>query len=331
MRHALRKALGTRPTPTAYKSVNEPHARGSILVAAVFDAFFSTYIKRTSDLFAIYRAGGGPPNPIDLPGPLANQLCAVANRTAAEFFAICVRALDYCPPIDMTFGEYLRAMITSEVDRDPEDTFGVRDALMQAFRLRGIFPDGARFFSEEALCWTRGRDLGLPDIAALHFGDPNALTAADRSRIVPALYGYLEDPLVRERLGLDANLLLDIPSFHTVFRTYADGSHHRNMVVEVVQTKMVPFDHDPDSEYPFRAGATLIIEPNRATGVPAGARVRWVVTKPMVDLTQRHGEAADRHERQQAYLVHRQLTGNITGRQLHVDFAAVHGGLSHDH
>ncbi len=79
MRHALRKALGTKPTPAAYKSVTEPHARGSILVAAVFDAFFSVYIRRTADLFAIYRAGGGAPNPVDLPGPLANQLCIVAN------------------------------------------------------------------------------------------------------------------------------------------------------------------------------------------------------------------------------------------------------------
>jgi len=59
LRHALRGALGTPATPAAYKSVTEPHARGSILVAAVFDAFFSIYVKRTSDLFSIYRAGGG--------------------------------------------------------------------------------------------------------------------------------------------------------------------------------------------------------------------------------------------------------------------------------
>ncbi len=26
----------------------------------------------------------------------------------------CIRALDYCPPVDITFGDYLRAIITAE-------------------------------------------------------------------------------------------------------------------------------------------------------------------------------------------------------------------------
>ncbi len=220
-------------------------------------------------------------------------------------------------------------MITSEMDRDPEDNSGIRESLMQAFRLRGIYPDGARFFSEEALCWTKGRDLGLPDIVGLHFGDPNALTPADRARIAPVLLGYLEDPLVRERLGLDKDLPIDVPSFHPVFRTHSDGSLKRDMVVEVVQTKIVPFEHDPSSSYPFRAGAILLIEPDRAAGSPANARVRWVVTKPMlVEGAQRNSEATERHVRQQAFLSHRGLTGAIRAQHLHVDFAAVHGGIS---
>lgn len=330
LRKALRSALGSKPTPTDYKTVTEPHARGSILVAAVFDAFFSIYVQRTSDLFRIFRAGGGSPQPVDLPGPLANQLCAVANRTAEEFFALCVRSLDYCPPVDLTFGEFLRAMITSEVDRDHDDPDGIREALMQAFRLRGIYPDGARFFSEEALCWTRGADLELPHLAGLHFGDPNALTAPDRARIAPVLYGYVEDPLVRHRLGLDPSLPIDMPSFHPVYRTHSDGSLRRDMVVEVVQTRQVAFARGSSSNYPFRAGATLLIEPERDAGSPTGAKVRWVVTKPMYDPSASpSSEASERHHRQTAFLSNRGLTGDIATQHLHVDFAAIHGGMDH--
>ncbi len=65
---ALRSALSTEPNSDDIKKIQEPHLRGSILVAAVFDAFFAIYIKRTADLWRIFRAGGGPPNPVDIPG-----------------------------------------------------------------------------------------------------------------------------------------------------------------------------------------------------------------------------------------------------------------------
>src|SRR6267143_2414300 len=38
-RGALRSAIGTQPSRDEYAEAREPHARGSVLVAAVFDAF----------------------------------------------------------------------------------------------------------------------------------------------------------------------------------------------------------------------------------------------------------------------------------------------------
>ena len=58
MRKALRGALGTPPKPEAIEHEFEPHDRGAILVAAVFDAYFSIYIKRTRDLLRLARAAG---------------------------------------------------------------------------------------------------------------------------------------------------------------------------------------------------------------------------------------------------------------------------------
>lgn len=114
----------------------------------MFDAFFSVYLSRTDNLFRIYRAGGRPQSD-DLPGPLADELAFYACDTAQMFFRLCARALDYCLPVDLKFGDFLRALIT--VSKDLHPSFGIRDAFMEAFRLCGIYPENASFFSEDAV------------------------------------------------------------------------------------------------------------------------------------------------------------------------------------
>ena len=47
------------PDPKDYLNIVEPHARGSILVAAVFDAFTQIYKTRTADLMRIASGGTG--------------------------------------------------------------------------------------------------------------------------------------------------------------------------------------------------------------------------------------------------------------------------------
>jgi hypothetical protein len=47
-----------------------------------------------------------------------------------QFFQTCARALDYLPPVDVTFGDFLRAVMTSETDFDAADREGIRDAWM---------------------------------------------------------------------------------------------------------------------------------------------------------------------------------------------------------
>ena len=143
MRGGLRQMLGSAPNSKDIDRMTEPHDRGAILVAAVFDAYFTIYMRRTADLFLIFRAGGGSEDPIDLPEALINRLAGAASNTAEEFFTICARALDYCPPVDIVFGDFLRALLTAHTDLHPADPDGVRNAFMQAFRLRGIAPKDA--------------------------------------------------------------------------------------------------------------------------------------------------------------------------------------------
>jgi hypothetical protein len=279
---SLRNALTTPVTPDGAKEIatkTEPHERGSILVAAVFDAYFTVYGRRTFDLFRIFRAGGGSIDKSDLPAPLANRLAMEASRTAEEFFSICARSLDYCPPVDITFGDFLRALLTAHLDFYPDDPDGVRDAFMQAFRLRGIVADGATAFSEDALYWPKvARDLLR--VPGLLFGDPNGLTTEEKDRNGDLLRAYAKENA--RLLGFDPGAgEIAAPSFHPTFHTGKDGKLFVSMVVELVQTMQVRFADDPKDTFPMRNGVTLLIsqDPVDEGGERPTPRVRFVIPK----------------------------------------------------
>lgn len=300
--YGLRSALETPPnSDDIHRNVNDPHFRGSILVAAVFDAFFTVYMQRAKDLFRIYRASGIPRiderNP-DLPGPLAELLAGYASETAVLFFQLCARSIDYCPPVDLTFGDFLRALITVSKDLDAVDKLGVRDALMEAFRLRGIYSESASFFSEDALCLPTDSDL--PAIPDLIFGSPNGLTTAEQDQNGDVLRAWAKKN--RAVLGLDPILPVHVPSFHPVFRTKANGQLRVEMVIEVIQVRRANFDPDVPGtgSFPFRGGVTLIVEApelkhegNRAF-VAQPPRVRFAIGRPMTGRGARQREQRQR-------------------------------------
>ena len=164
---ALRSAIGERgedgtwrpiqPDPERLKTETEPHARGSILVAAVFGAFLAANRTRIEDLIRIATAGSGVLPAGALPPDLVSRLAEQTAATAKTFLNMCIRALDYCPQWNMNFGDYLRALITADADMVPNDKFGYRVAIIESFRRWGILPKGLRTLSEEQLRWPFAR------------------------------------------------------------------------------------------------------------------------------------------------------------------------------
>ncbi len=162
-RAALRDAIGGvdatgtwrrhKPDPLAYRTTREPHARGAILVAAVFDAFLAIYARRTADLYRIAGLSRTGPLPERLPIDLAKRLATEAEKTAGHVLRICIRALDYVPPVDVTFSDYLRAIVTADYDVVASDDFGYRIAMIDAFRRWGIYPASVRSLNEQAVRW----------------------------------------------------------------------------------------------------------------------------------------------------------------------------------
>lgn len=170
-RHALRDALGgvgddgewKRRTPNAraLSELRKPHERGGILVAAVFDAFIALYNERIADLRRIASGGSGILPAGRLHPDLVNRLADEAAQTAEEVLRTCIRALDYVPPVDITFGEFLRALITADYDLAPTEHRKNRIAFIDAFRSWGIYPRDVPTLSEDSLRW-RGPGARAP-------------------------------------------------------------------------------------------------------------------------------------------------------------------------
>jgi hypothetical protein len=265
-RKALRSAIGSRADPQELKKYTEPHQRGAILVAAVFDAFFTAFFNRVRDLLSLARRAGWANG--DLPADLAVRLAQDAARVASHFCNVCIRAIDYCPPVDMTFGDYLRALITADYELVPDDDRGYRPAIIDAFRARGIVPDGVRSYSEESLLWSRpGVETGAQAVRCpgLDFEPRRGQTArakqAARNAVALSRFGSQN----AKALGLVADVSVQAFSFHRLNRIGPDGQLKVQIVAELLQQKEELRDpNDRNSGATFRGGSTIVFDENGA-------------------------------------------------------------------
>jgi hypothetical protein len=323
---ALRSALSELPDPTKIKDPSlEPHERGAILVAAIFDAYFTVYLRQTADLFRIFHAGGGNTESLELTGPMANLLAKAASKTADILFKICVRAIDYCPAVDITFGDYLRALITADRDNHPADPLGVRDAFMQAFRLRGILPEDAQYFAEDSLCWSPVPPDEFPPVTDLKFGDPNGLTREEKDHNGKVLRKYARDNADKLGFILDNPNAITVPSFHPAARFTPDGRMRIDMIVEMAQQSDIYFDlKRPElGTFPMRAGATLLItKPPLKNGNSQDGVLRYLIRKR---LDRKSGEKRQKRQRD-FHLREGLLEGNDKSR-FQMNFNMLHSGL----
>ncbi|TMU57490.1 hypothetical protein [Flagellimonas algicola] len=166
---ALRDALGginketgewelRSPDPFALNNVIEPHARGAILVAAVFRAFLLIYSENSADLFRIATQGTGNLPEGDIHPDLTNRLSQEAAEAADRVLQMCIRAIDYCPPLGITFGDFLRGVITADLDFSPQNE-EYRIVFIQSFREWGILPKRVTSTGIDGLKWPSADEM----------------------------------------------------------------------------------------------------------------------------------------------------------------------------
>lgn len=239
-------------SPRRYDPKMEAHALGSVLVSAVFEAF-ATVAKRKINRY--FEIAGVDPKALGrdaLSEPLLKAIAQEASTVAGQFLNICIRAIDYCPPADMEFGEYLRALITADAEMERTDKWGFREALMRSFRRRDIFPDHVRFMTEDAVRWQPPEaPLRIPDLAfaKLRFdGEPGQpASAKEMIRQANALGRSVTDPknashfaLVAPGVKLPKGIVqappAQVESVRVARRVTPDGRVVFDLVAEVTQT-----------------------------------------------------------------------------------------------
>jgi hypothetical protein len=308
-RGALRSAIGApdpatgewrpiEPDPEEYQQRTEPHDRGAILVAAVFGAFLSIYKARAADLLRIATEGTGELPPGQLHPDLVDRLADEAASSARHVLRMCIRALDYCPPVDITFGEYLRALVTADYELNPDDDEHRRVAFAESFRRYGIVPENVRTLSVDGLLWRPAwaapdEDVNLIlDLAREWAVDlPSWNLTRDRGELYElmekrraALHNYLKRKLGKGAAvpGLDLDRAFEVHSLRPSLGSDPHGRPRLNWVVELTQREEQWFDGEGERDlgrpdYWFRNGTTLIVDAE--TG-----QVRYGIRKPPDDV-----------------------------------------------
>lgn len=261
-RAALRSALGVAPDPNALKNATEPHERGGVLVAAVFDAFFSSFMQRTADLIRMARALAGASGEIH--PDIAARLAHEAAKCATHFCTMCIRAIDYCPPVDIEFGDYLRALITADTELYQSESHEYREALIQAFRARGIVPSDVTSLAEESLLWQKA-DPDTPrcehfcyDIHDPHkFIDENCAALEAVVRAHPFPFG-----LCRVKAHTKDTCVCVVPPSPKAVRSVnmvvrSGGRPEVEFIAEILGSAALD---EEDTENRFRGGSTVVFD-----------------------------------------------------------------------
>ena len=317
---ALRDAIGTRdaegnwvarkPHPTDYAASKEPHALGAVLVSAVFAAFLSIYKARMFDLVKLATQGTGVLPPGDIPVELADRMGEEASKVAAQVLKMSIRALDYCPPVDITFGDYLRALITADRDLVPDDPRHYRVAFVAAFRDRGIYPSGVRHLSPGNLIW-ESPPLPLSNLDTIlaemkltwNLNNDRRLAYEASQENAAMFHAWLVSPkkVSDEELGMlgfvrksqkmtvgSMKGQMGGPEVHSVRparRIGPDGQSRTDLIVEITQT----FRPDQVLDGPYRGGCTLVID--LETG-----EVRYCIRKRVTSTERMSQQAAYRRQ-----------------------------------
>jgi hypothetical protein len=270
--------------PIAYDPMLESHTLGSVLVSAVFEAFVSVVRRKCERLFRI--AGVDPEfhGHAALSEPLVKAIAHEASAVAAQFLDVCIRAIDYCPPADIEFGEYLRALVTADGDMEPTDKYGFREALMRSFRRREIVPDNVEFLTEEAMRWHGPkRPLNIAELAfrRLRFtGEPGQpANAKELERRARALGAFVTDPAHADCFHLIAptgkrpkDIVQASPaivqSVRVARRVTPAGGVAYDVIGEVTQSCTVKRGNEL---FDVNGGCTVIVDPD--------GEIRYIISK----------------------------------------------------
>lgn len=263
---ALRRSVELDPSPTLLNNPDfaEPHRRGEILVAAVTQTFVRMWTGRLRGL----RAGGTQ---------ISRTRAAEEGAKAADHLLhMAIRAIDYSPPLEFTFDDFLDAVLVADAEVAPDDEHNYRDALRAGFAAFGIKQPEGRIIEV-------GRPGQQLRYSALH---------VDELRTSPdEVYRFIWDNA--EVLGIDVGQYLEVDRIWPSTRIGPDGFVVREIVATYVQRLdgtaaelaalasgmrrdlKLPAGLKPETVLTMFGGGALIFD--------QWGRAKWHQTKPLFD------------------------------------------------
>jgi hypothetical protein len=221
------------------------HHRGEILVAAVARAFLAIWRERLEALVS--------------PGDQTLNLERAAEegaKSAQHLLGMLIRAIDYCPPLEFEYEDYLAALLTADEEVAPDDDRHYRDRLVAAFRDFEIVRGG----------WVAGAD----QLADLDYGSLNAIEYrarrdeayrflwinARRLGIPRHLYTLVDSVLPSTRVGPDG---LFVQESILMYRQMLNGT--AGELATLSQGKLeLPPGLDPRTKLQLHGGGVIVLD-----------------------------------------------------------------------
>lgn len=299
---ALRNSLEIVPSPTLIDSDEyaEEHRRGELLVAAMIRSFFDVWTER------IARIGTLDPERRFKDRALVVEAGA---KAADHLLTMAIRAIDYCPPVDLSFGDFLSALLTVDKEVVPQDVHEYRATLLRNFAAFGILPrpDGTDPSDGTWLRWDRPMTYGRTHFDSL---------LRDKEEVFRFIWEN------NEALGISGQAYIEVQRIWPSMRVAPDGFVLRETIADYVQILTltagelrqlrIKLPAEIDSEYRLRlyGGGTLVFDEYGQLKYHIANHVR--------------NSAADR-ERQGKRLRHLWESGYFDGQQdLSGRFALIH-------
>jgi hypothetical protein len=210
---ALRRSVIITPEEgRAFREDEDEHARGEVIVAAMLNVFVELWLARVRQL-----------------GQFNGQynLAAVVGegaKVAGHLLNMSIRALDYCPPTDIDFSQYLAALLTADREILPDDSeHHYRETIRQVFESYGIGASGP-------LCNEDGTWKRFERGAELTYARSN-YAAMTRSR--DEFFRFIWEN--RKVLGISERAYTEVESINSVARLGPDGITLYETVCQYVQ------------------------------------------------------------------------------------------------
>jgi hypothetical protein len=216
---ALRRSVKMTPSKQYLKQpeFQESHRRGEILVAAVLNAFVEIWSARMIELRQDRRQRLDSARVTEEGAMIAERLLSMA-----------IRAIDYCPPVHIVFGDFLSAMLTADYEISSVDSmYQMRNALRSSFSSYGIAPSSHSKFPEFGI-WKAERDNHKEEDLVYNRSHFEPL-----QRDPQEMFRFIWEN--RKRLQLVEGAFTEVESVRPCIRVGDDGFMLRETVAEYVQ------------------------------------------------------------------------------------------------